>query len=200
MQVPFHPSIVHFPIALTFIMPIFLVIFALFIKNNKMSPKAWLILVGLQVVIVGSGYIALESGEDEEHQVAKVVSKKLIHEHEEAAEVFVGASVLVLVLSIGAFFLRNEFSFPFKLGVAALSLIACFLAYRTGKLGGELVYLHGAPNAYLESPQGILPTPGMNTSESPYPVNENESLKVDDNDYGNGDESDPVMEEMTEKE
>lgn len=200
MQVPLHPMIVHFPMAITMILPVLILVFAYMIKMNKMTPKSWLIVVGLQLAVVITGYVALETGETEEHTVEKVVSKKLIHEHEEAAEVFVGSTVLALVLSIAAFFIRKEIQFPIKLTVGVISLISCFLAYRTGMLGGELVYKHGAASAYsVESPpEGLLPTPGMNTSESPMPVDENESFKPDENDYGNSDEIETTEEDRQE--
>jgi uncharacterized membrane protein len=190
MQLPFHPIVVHFPLALTFIMPVLIIVFALMIKMNKMQPQTWLIIIGLQLAVVVSGYVALESGEAEEDKVEKVVGKKLIHEHEEAAEIFVGSTVLVLVLSIAVFFIRKDIGFAIKLGIAGLGLVSCYLAYQTGHLGGEMVYGHGAASAYTEEhePQGILPTPGIQTSESPNPADDNESLKADDNDYGNSDD------------
>lgn len=192
MQVPIHPMIVHFPMALTFILPILVLVFAYMIKTNKMNHSSWLIIIGLQLAVVATGYISLETGENEEDLVARVLDKDLIHEHEEAAEIFVGSTVIGLVLSIGVFFIRNEFQFAIKLAIAIIGLISCYLAYQTGLLGGELVYKHGAASAYEEKTQGqingILPTPGMNTSESPMPAEENESLKTDENDYGNSDE------------
>lgn len=190
MEYPLHPLIVHFPMAVTFIIPVLDIIFALMIKKNKMTPKGWLIIIGLQLAVVVSGYVSLETGETEEHNVEKVVSKKVIHEHEEAAEIFVGSTVIGLVLSIAAFFIRKELGFPVKLGIAAIGLVSCFLAYRTGKLGGELVYKHGAASVYTENSGSVnlLPTPGMNTSESQSPEENNESLKPDENDYGNSDE------------
>lgn len=201
MQVPVHPLIVHFPIVLTFILPILIIVFAYLIKNNKATPKSWLIIIGLQLAVVVTGYISLETGETEEHTVEKVVSKNIIHEHEEAAEIFVGSTVLALVLSIGAFFIRKEIGFPVKLGVAAVTIVSCYLAYRTGMLGGELVYKHGAASAYTETAsEGLLPTPGMNTSESASPENDNESLKTDENDYGNADEIIESPEEMGKQE
>ena len=193
MHVPFHPMIVPFPMALTFILPVLVLVFAYMIHINKMTPRGWLIIVGLQLVVTITGYVSLESGETEEHTVSKVVAKDYIHAHEEAAEIFVGSTVIALVVSIGAFFLRKGLQLPVKVAVAVIGLVSCYLAYRTGTLGGELVYQHGAASAYVEgaesAPEGILPTPGLNTSESPMPMDENESLKADDNDYGNGDES-----------
>ncbi len=190
MQVPFHPLVVHFPLALTFILPVLIVIFAWMIKVNKMTAKGWIIIVGLQMALVASGYVALETGETEEQTAKRVVAKSLIHAHEEAAEIFVGSTVLGLVLSIAAFFLRKELNFPLKLLMAALGLVSSFLAYRTGSLGGELVYVHGAANAYRDGPtvESLLPTPGQKTSESTIQVNESESLKPDENDYGTSDD------------
>jgi uncharacterized membrane protein len=200
MQAPLHPIIVHFPIAITFILPFIIVVFAFMIRSNKMAPKSWLIVTVLQLFVVVTGYVALETGENEEDVVEKIVSKKLIHEHEEAAEIFVGSTVLALVLSVAAFFIRKEISFPLKLAIAGLTIISSYLAYRTGELGGGLVYKHGAAAAYSEiTPvEGLLPTPDLNTSESPNPLNE--SLKPDDNDYGNEDEDIESPEEMGKQE
>ena len=193
MLEPLHPLIVHLPIAISFILPVLIVVFAQMIRNSKMSPGSWLVIIGLQLVVTISGYVSLETGETEEQKVEKVISRKLISEHEEASESFVGSSVLALVLSVGAFFIRKEFQFSIKIGVGVLSRISAYLAFATGKLGGELVYKHGAATAYVDapgdpSPQGLLPTPGQNTSESPMPVDESDSLKKDDNDYGRSDE------------
>ncbi|MBA2406160.1 MAG: hypothetical protein H0V66_15400, partial [Bdellovibrionales bacterium] len=66
MQVPFHAFIVHFPIALTFVLPLLILVFAFMIKSHKMSHQTWLIIIGLQLATTVTGYIALDSGEDEE--------------------------------------------------------------------------------------------------------------------------------------
>ncbi len=203
MSTPLHPAIVHFPIALAFILPALILVFALMIKKNKMSPQAWFIIIGLQLVTTVTGYVSLESGEEAEDVVEKVLDKKLIHEHEERAEIFVGSTVIALVLSTAAFFLRKEFQFILKLVVFGLSLVSSFLAYRTGHSGGELVYRYGAASAYAleaKSEQGLLPTPGLNTSESEKPMDENESLKPDDNDYTQGDDEENLDDDESKQE
>jgi uncharacterized membrane protein len=175
MQTPLHPQIVHFPIALIFILPILILVFAYLIRRNKLPANGWLIIIGLQLATTISGYIALETGETDEKIVQKVVSKKLIHAHEEKAEIFVGLTVLALVVSISAYFIQKHFQLYLQLGVFFLTITAAYLAYQTAQLGGELVYQHGASGAYPKRDQpmeGLLPTPGMNTSESPYPVDE----------------------------
>ncbi len=203
MSTPLHPAIVHFPIALAFILPVLLLVFSLMIKKNKMAPQAWFIIIGLQLLTTVTGYVSLESGEEAEDVVEKVLDKKLIHEHEERAEIFVGSTVVALVLSTAAFFLRKEFQFILKLVVFVLSLVSSFLAYRTGHSGGELVYRYGAASAYAleaKSEQGLLPTPGLNTSESEKPMDENESLKPDDNDYTQGDDEENLDDDESKQE
>jgi uncharacterized membrane protein len=186
-SMPLHPFIVHLPLVISLLLPFLILAFALLIKGNKMDPKAWLIIVGLQLATTATGYIALETGETEEDAVEKIVDEHYIHEHEEAAEIFVGFSVVTLVLGVGAFFIRREFQFRLQLLVAVTSILLVWLGYRAGQLGGELVYRHGAARAYTEmAPAGLLPTPDMNTSESEIPVNE--SLKADESDYGNSTE------------
>jgi len=203
MNTPLHPAIVHFPIALAFILPVLILVFSLMIKKNKMAPQAWFIIIGLQLLTTVTGYVSLESGEEAEDVVEKVLDKKLIHEHEERAEIFVGSTVVALVLSTAAFFLRKEFQFILKLVVFVLSLVSSFLAYRTGHAGGELVYRYGAASAYAleaKSEQGLLPTPGLNTSESEKPMDENESLKPDDNDYTQGDDEENLDDDESKQE
>jgi uncharacterized membrane protein len=181
-MIPVHPLVVHFPIALTFILPVLILAFAFMIRTQKMSSHAWLIIIGLQLTTVVTGYIAIETGETDEKIAERVVSKKLIHEHEEAAKVFVGVAVLALVSSIAVFFIRKDFQFKMYIAIMMLNLIAVILVWRAAHSGGELVYLHGAASAH----EITEPSEGINQSND-----NNESLKVDDHDYGN----EPTIEE-----
>ena len=205
MQIPNHALIVHFPLALAFLMPVLVLVMAFMMKKKKISNEGWLIIVGLQLVMTATGYASLQTGETEESIVERVVDKKLIHEHEEAAEIFVGSTVIGLALSIAVYFLRAELQLYVQLGIAFIGLLSTYFAFNAGKLGGELVYEHGAASAYAqviaspqEEPEGILPTPNENTSESANPVNE--SLRADENDYGNADEEDEIEDEDSKQE
>jgi uncharacterized membrane protein len=186
-MVPIHPSVVHFPIVLTMILPVLVLAFAFMIRTNKMSPHGWLIIIGLQLTTVMTGYIALETGETDEKIAEKVVSKKLIHAHEESAKIFVGIAVLALVTSIAVFFIRKDLQFKVYLVIMLINLIAGVQVWRVGLSGGELVYLHGAGSAHeiQEAPEGQAATPGKPSTESSMSLDENESLKVDDHEYNN---------------
>jgi uncharacterized membrane protein len=168
--------------AIAFVLPVLVVVFALMIRDNKMAPKAWLIVVGLQLAATVMGYVSLETGETEEHTVAKVVAKRLIHAHEEAAEIFVASLVIGLVLGIAAFFLRRDLQFKLQLAIAGVALISCYLGFETGRLGGELVYRHNAASAYhlKDTPEAGSVVPRKLPARA---GEESESTKVDETDY-----------------
>lgn len=189
MNVPFHPIIAHFPLVLACILPVLVLIFAYMIKIEKMSPRGWVLIIGLQLVTTITGYVALETGENEEATVQKVVEKTYIQQHESQAEIFVGTTVVALALAIGAFFVKKELQLSVQFAVALVGILAAFFAYKTGKLGGELVYGHGAGAAYSSSPR-LMQSPAIEVSPAVLPESPkvNESLKTDENDYGNGDE------------
>ncbi len=188
MNLPLHPFIVHFPVALAFILPVLALVVAVMIKKRKFPMESWFLIIGLQVLVTGFGYIALETGETEEVEVSKVLDKSLINKHEEAAEIFVGSTVIILALSVALAFLREDLQSWLQYAVVALSLISCGLAYKAGVLGAELVYRYGATAAYgKEVPASHVITPkpsGIILKSS----DENESLKRDEFDYGNSDE------------
>ncbi len=177
---PLHPAIVHFPIALTFILPLLILIFAWAIRAGKMSKELWFVLIGLQILVTGSGYLALETGETDEEKVSAVVGKKIIHEHEESAEIFVGTTVIALAASIAVWFLQPGFQNKARFIVALISLLPLFFAWQTGKLGGEIVYKHGGGGAHADFREVFRPEAA---TLEPAVETDNESLKADDNDY-----------------
>ncbi len=177
---PLHPAIVHLPLALTFILPILILVFAWAIRAGKMSKELWLVMIGLQILVTGSGYLALETGETDEEKVSAVVGKKIIHEHEESAEIFVGTTVIALVASVAVWFLQPAFQDKARFIVALVSLLPIFFAWQTGHLGGEIVYKHGGGSAHADFREVFRPEP---TAIEPTVETDNESLKADDNDY-----------------
>lgn len=149
MELPLHPIIVHLPIGLTILLPIIvLVTWALFIKGH-VDKFALVLLPVLYFSISGLAYIAMETGEDEEHTVEKVVDEKYIEEHEESAETFFVASLVVAAISLAPLFLTKKAGvkvcFPILLAAHGLLI---YLVYLVGHSGGELVYKYKAPNAY----------------------------------------------------
>ena len=153
--------------ALAFIMPLLTLALVLAWWRKWLPARAWSIAVVLQLLLVASGVASLRSGEAEEERVEQIVEESFIEAHEEAAEAFVWTSAGVLVLMAIACGFASR---PFGLPLAALASVGAFvvfgLGYRTGKLGGELVYKHGAASAYEEFDPSAPVAPASNKSKS----------------------------------
>jgi uncharacterized membrane protein len=147
---PLHPAVVHLPIALAVLIPVLGAAWILSIAKGFLPARAWLVVVALQLLLAASAWVATETGEAEEERVERVIAERYIEPHEEAAEWFlIAAGVAVLVMAAGLL--------PNRLGrigrvigtLASLGVLAA--AVSVGHSGGELVYRHGAASAYTGS-------------------------------------------------
>ena len=145
----FHPMVVHIPMALGVLMPLIAGGLLLAWWRNWIGRRVWFLAIALQAILLGSGVLALRSGEAEEGRVERVVAERFIEAHEEAAEVFVWASggVLAVMLLAGALGSRRG-GLPTAAAATLGTLLVLGLGYRTGQAGGSLVYQHGAAQAY----------------------------------------------------
>ncbi len=150
---PLHPAIVHFPIALALLIPVFSILGILAIRSDLLPRRVWWGVVLLQALLVGFAWLATETGENEEERVERVVERDLIHEHEEAAErlLLLAASGLV---PVGLGIWAGRRGAIGRLLHVLLALLVVEAAISTGRLGGELVYEHGAATAYTEPAEG----------------------------------------------
>ena len=157
-ELPLHPAVVHVPVGLAFVIPLVAAGLPLAFFRGLLPRAAWAVLVGLQLVLVGGGLVAIRTGEAEEERVEKVVAEAHIEEHEEAGKLFVGGAAAVLVVAIALLFVKKDSARALGAAVVtALSLGVTFLAYRAGEEGGELVYEHGAASAYAKPRGGTAP-------------------------------------------
>lgn len=144
---PLHPAVVHLPIALAVLVPLVAVAALLAARAGWLPARTWAFVVLLQACLVGSAFLAVETGEDEEERVERVVAERHIEDHEERAERLLwGAGIALLVGAAGLApgrvgSLARPLGFVLSLGVLAL-------AVDVGHTGGELVYKHGAAGAY----------------------------------------------------
>lgn len=145
----FHPKLVHVPMALGVLMPLIAGGLLLAWWRGWLPRRAWFVAIGLQAILLGSGLLAMRSGEAEEDRAEKVVAESAIEAHEEAAEVFVWASggVLAVMLLAGALGVRRS-GLPTAAAATLGTLLVLGLGYRTGQAGGSLVYQYGAAQAY----------------------------------------------------
>jgi hypothetical protein len=150
---PLHPAVVHLPIALALLIPLLALLTLWVIATGFLPPRAWSLLVVLQALLVGSAWLALETGEEQEDRVEQVVAEQHIDEHEEAAERFIataGAGLALIALGL----------FPGRAGKVgriaglAATLVVLAAGVAVGHSGGALVYQHGAASAYVGAGSG----------------------------------------------
>lgn len=163
---PLHPAVVHLPIALAILIPGLAMLAALLIYRGVLPARTWAFIVLLQALLVGSGWLALETGEDQEERVERVVAERHIETHEEAAERFlVMAGIGLLATTIGLLPGGGG-----GIGRVAGTIVTCVVlaaGISVGHSGGELVYKHGAANAYVIDGQ-----PGPQAASPPQPLDD----------------------------
>lgn len=150
---PLHPMIVHFPIVFAILLPISAALAFWAIRKGTTPRRAWAVPVVMSAALALSAFVAVETGEDQEDRVEKVIAEGALHGHEEAAERFLLLSgVLVLVTAAGLA--------PAGVGRAARVLAAlgavglAAAGARVGHSGGLLVYRDGAASAYTTPATG----------------------------------------------
>ena len=158
---PLHPMVVHLPIALAVLMPVLSGGLLLAWSRGWLPKRAWLLTVAAQALLLGSGLLAMQTGEADEDRVERIVPDRAIEAHEEAAEVFTWAGGGVLVLVLLPFVLGNgRPARAVALAGVAGTAVVLFLGYRVGEAGGELVYRHGAADAFSTTGGAELPAVG----------------------------------------
>ncbi|HEB88841.1 MAG TPA: hypothetical protein ENI85_04650 [Deltaproteobacteria bacterium] len=147
---PLHPAVVHLPIALAVLVPGFALVMTILIHRRLLPVRSWALVMLLQIGLVGSGWLALETGEREEERVERVVAERPIETHEEAAERFLVVAGLG-ILALGAGLLPQRGGTLGRVAGTVVSLAVLTAGFQVGHTGGELVYQHGAANAYVDS-------------------------------------------------
>jgi len=157
-QLFFHPKVVHLPMALAVLMPLVSAGVLLAWWRGWLPRRVWVGVLLLQAALVGSGAVAMNTGEREEDRVEQIVAEERIEAHEESAEVFVWAGAAVLLLMAVPLVLPEGRARQAVLIGAFLGTLVVFgLGYQTGEAGGRLVYQHGAAQAYLTNGEVTVP-------------------------------------------
>ncbi len=146
-DLPLHPIVVHFPIVLGALLPFLAILLWWAIKKWQWTPKVWALVSAVALVYCLFAVTAVQLGEEDEEKVEKVVSEKVIEEHEEAGELIPWIAGTLFLVSLGGFTVR--YSKQAKVATIVLSLIAVVPLIHAGHTGGELVYEHGASVAHL---------------------------------------------------
>jgi uncharacterized membrane protein len=149
MPNPLHPAIVHFPIVLAVLLPVFVAVAIWAIRRGANPVRIWSIPLALAALLVASSFVALKTGEAEEERVESVVSEAVLHEHEEAAERFLAlGGVLLLIAAAGL--VHGRLGSSARLLTAAGSVALLVAGFQVGDAGGQLVYRYNAGSVYAE--------------------------------------------------
>lgn len=155
LPTPLHPAVVHFPIVFAVLLPLAALLALLAIRRGVAPLKAWAFPLALAVGLTGSAWVALQTGEAEEERVEAFVAESAIHEHEEAAERFLlFAGIVTLVGGVGL--LSGAVGTAARLVATVGTAVVLLAGVQVGRAGGELVYEHGAAQAYVS---GYAPAP-----------------------------------------
>jgi len=156
---PLHPAVVHFPIALAVLAPVVAVAALVAIRAEWIPARAWIAVVVFQAALVGSALLAIETGEDQEEKVEKVVAERHIEAHADAAERFLYVAIGAALVSATGL-LRGGLGGTGRAVTVAAGLAVLAAGVAVGHAGGELVYKYGAARAYTseaESPLAAAP-------------------------------------------
>jgi uncharacterized membrane protein len=146
-DLPLHPIVVHFPIVLGSLLPLLAIGLWWAIKKWQWTPKVWALVSAVALIYTLSAVVAVQLGEADEEKVEKVISEKVIEEHEEAGELIPWLAGTLFLVSLGGFSVK--YSKRAQLALIVLSLVAVVPLINAGHTGGELVYEHGASIAHL---------------------------------------------------
>jgi uncharacterized membrane protein len=176
---PIHPVIVHFPVVFVVLLPMFALVSLWAIRRGSRPSRAWLASVAMAAALAGSAWLALETGEAQEDRVEAVVSERALHDHEEAAERFLALSA-VLLLVTGAGLIPGRVGGVSRIAatVGALGLVVA--GVQVGASGGDLVYEHGAANAYVATGSGGASDPIRAAASRPAESGEADEAERDD--------------------
>jgi uncharacterized membrane protein len=159
---PLHPAVVHLPMALAVLAPVFAVGALAAVRRGVPPLRRWSLAVAMFMALSVSAWVSIETGEDEEDRVERVVPEAALETHEDAADAFLWLSVAVLgVAAVGL--RKGRIGMSARYAATAASVVLLVAGYRVGHSGGALVYTHGAASAYVD---GSGPTPGAPDDEN----------------------------------
>ena len=148
-EIPLHPALVHIPIGVAFVLPCPAVVVAIAIGKGKLPKTAWLVVVGLQVIVLAGGIASVRTGEEDRRRTVMLVGSANLDPHEEAGDAFNVSAGVSLALGIASFFPGGTIANVGRAATVLASSACTYFAYSAGHSGGGLVYQFGAASAYL---------------------------------------------------
>jgi drug/metabolite transporter (DMT)-like permease len=119
--------------ALALLIPVIAALAILAIRMGWLPPRVWAAVVLLQALLVGFGWLSVETGEGQEERVEKVIGHDLIHDHEEAAETFLIVAAIGLVVMAAGLLPERKGNLGRIAGIV-VSIAVLALGANTGRL------------------------------------------------------------------
>ena len=136
---PLHPAIVHFPVVLALLLPLFIAGGFWAMRRGASLRRAWLLPTVAAAALAGSSWLAVETGEEQGERVERVVAERALDAHEDLAEAFLTGSAVVAVIA-AAGLVGGLAGRVARLATVTGSLVLAGMVVRVGHTGGELVY------------------------------------------------------------
>ncbi|HET9424621.1 MAG TPA: DUF2231 domain-containing protein [Gemmatimonadaceae bacterium] len=154
---PLHPAVVHFPVVLAFLLPLFAIGAIWTIRRGTRMRAAWSVPLAMAVALTASAWVAVQTGESQDERIEQVVAEQPLETHEEMAETFMTASAVLAVIAAAG--LIGGIAGKTARALTAVGAVVLVVgAARVGHSGGELVYKHGAASAYARADSGAIST------------------------------------------
>ncbi len=133
-----HAMVVHFPIALLLVGFLFETISFFYKKDFFRQSAFYLLVLGMLGTVVS--YLA---GNAAGEGIEEGTLKKAMELHEQAATISLWLTIITALVYAGIYFFKNNRSWLRIIAVVLFTGVIGSIA-RTGYLGGQLVYKHGA--------------------------------------------------------
>ncbi|MBA4072364.1 MAG: hypothetical protein C0497_11090 [Gemmatimonas sp.] len=147
---PLHPVVVHFPVVLSILLPVVAAGSLWAIHQGVRPLRAWGVAIAVAAALTLSAWVAVETGEDQEERVEKVVTESQLDAHADAGKALQLVSLGVLaVLALGLMPGDKGRIARYVGAVGTLTVAAA--AFRVGMSGGDLVYKYNAASVYATS-------------------------------------------------
>lgn len=154
---PFHPQLVHLPVALGLLAPLLALAVLLGLRRAPERWRLWALVIVFQLLTSVTAWIALSSGEADARRIeAKPELRTALAEHRAAGERYFVLSLGAVVLSVLAYKPAPRSGLLRKATVALQFLLAALLL-ETAYRGTYLAHTLGAARLWMSAPPTDTP-------------------------------------------
>ena len=160
---PLHPAIVHFPIVFMILLPVVALGALWAIRRGARISRAWAFPLVTAAALVGSAWLALETGETDEERAEDTVGEAVMGARSAAERFLLLRGRFVL---IAAGFMKGRAGKAVRAAASTAALALIIAGYQVGHSGGRIVYGNGASPGISSLAPGS-PGDGGGTPRSP---------------------------------